>query len=878
MSDVFSFRLVRGPQRYAQRDGIPLYVLPPSLTARAVRHAPTLLDDLVSAADVASRHADSFVNGPSFVGPSTPLPVPLRDLDRWLNQRRNRAEPDALVAALPAPPATLVASADWRSTRRTLADSLVAAIVTRHRAPSVLVDLHRLLMLAALVEALAQQAPGLTTADAVAVFLRSGRVLLPPQILGLMQTNARLARRYGFSELTVVRDDWYEYRFGEIAHVENVLAGEVRERSHRRLSETETIESREEVREVEESSDVEKTDRFEMSSSASQDMSLKASVEATVDVSAEYPSTTVDVHAGGSFDYSQEQAREQATKLAQETIARAVKRVQDRVTTARTTRTLERFEESNLHRFENVGPDPTTFVSIYRWIDKIQRLQAFHYPHRFLLELQVPEPAAFVHWRRKKPPVGLINPPPPEFVTLAPDGMRPLVEFGSMRPLAPTDITPQTYLQYARRYRIGDIEQSPRDTIIKSVPIVLSPTPGTTPPAGAEGDEASVADPTQYDLIGGGEGQSAQGGTASAGVQLDEGYRLGAWSITIQTYTSLFVTGSAFGNSADITVEARGVNPLFKIAVGQVVRSATPDPSHRTAPAPDGPWSSENVFTASYTVNQIETPITGQVPVTVWARTAREFRAHLALTCYRMPSALTAWQLRVYQRLAAEFRSQEVRYLEELAARAIGSGVQIAGDSPMRNKEVMREELKRAAIRLLSNGTYPPSNLRAPDDDPDVGPVFDLDGAALTAGEIQFIEQAFEWENMTFVFYPYFWTGMDKWAALSDVPDGADPQFARFLRSGSARVVVPARPGFESQVQLYVDTGVLWGGGPVPAVDDPEYLSVAEEIRVQTGAAERGEPGDWWDVKLPTALVAVDTEAQFPVQNPAPAVGPPPQP
>ena len=99
-----------------------------------------------------------------------------------------------------------------------------------------------------------------------------------------------------------------------------------------------------------------------------------------------------------------------------------------------------------------------------------------------------------------------------------------------------------------------------------------------------------------------------------------------------------------------------------------------------------------------------------------------------------------------------------------------------------------------------------------------------------------------------------------------------------FFVSGSARVVVPARPKFEGQVQIYVDTGVVWGGGPIPAIDHPEYLSVADEIRVQTGAAKQGEPGDWWHVELPTSLVAVDTTVTLPLRNTAPAVGPDEQP
>lgn len=121
--------------------------------------------------------------------------------------------------------------------------------------------------------------------------------------------------------------------------------------------------------------------------------------------------------------------------------------------------------------------------------------------------------------------------------------------------------------------------------------------------------------------------------------------------------------------------------------------------------------------------------------------------------------------------------------------------------------------------------------------------------------------------------YPYYWTDPRLWAELADL-EGADPDFDRFLRSGSARVVVPARHPLEDQVRAFVDFGVLWGGGPVPAIGDPEYVSVAEEIKAMHLAPADGEPGEWWDVTLPTTMVALDHAAHFPLTNPMPALGP----
>jgi hypothetical protein len=56
-------------------------------------------------------------------------------------------------------------------------------------------------------------------------------------------------------------------------------------------------------------------------------------------------------------------------------------------------------------------------------------------------------------------------------------------------------------------------------------------------------------------------------------------------------------------------------------------------------------------------------------------------------------------------------------------------------------------------------------------------------------------------------------------------------------------------------VQTYVELGALWGGGPVPAPGDEDYLSVADEIKAQRLAPDDGQKGESWEIRLPTTLV-----------------------
>jgi hypothetical protein len=103
------------------------------------------------------------------------------------------------------------------------------------------------------------------------------------------------------------------------------------------------------------------------------------------------------------------------------------------------------------------------------------------------------------------------------------------------------------------------------------------------------------------------------------------------------------------------------------------------------------------------------------------------------------------------------------------------------------------------------------------------------------ASRVQFLEQAFEWDQMTYIFYPYFWGRKQNW--LNTFPlDDVDPKFADFLRAGAARVVVPVPLAYADAVLMFLASNEPWPGGSAPTLDDPLFLSIAAELRRQQGA------------------------------------------
>jgi hypothetical protein len=98
--------------------------------------------------------------------------------------------------------------------------------------------------------------------------------------------------------------------------------------------------------------------------------------------------------------------------------------------------------------------------------------------------------------------------------------------------------------------------------------------------------------------------------------------------------------------------------------------------------------------------------------------------------------------------------------------------------------------------------------------------------------------------------------------------DNADPDHLAFLQSGAARVATPVRPGYEKVVIHYLDTGEIWGGEDVPALDkvSAPYVDIAAEVREQQGnPIDEPLVVDEWDVRLPTSLVMLQAGAALPV-------------
>jgi hypothetical protein len=252
--------------------------------------------------------------------------------------------------------------------------------------------------------------------------------------------------------------------------------------------------------------------------------------------------------------------------------------------------------------------------------------------------------------------------------------------------------------------------------------------------------------------------------------------------------------------------------------------------------------------------------LTGPIHVGIFLYDFKAATVNLQLKCERTAAAFAQWQLDTHQRIVEAYERKNDAYLAELNKTESAEEVTRAEIPSDGKRQIEAAELKRGSLMLLSGQDFKRFNAIS---FPTEGKPPELDAAeALEEGQrVRFYEQSFEWTQLTYVFYPYFWGRHDEWFDVLDQTD-SDPTFEAFLKAGSARVQVPVRPGFERVVLYYLATGRIWKGAHAPVLGDPLYVPIVEEIAESTGLSlsEKKPYGEPWTYSVPTDLVLLESD------------------
>ncbi|HYP26990.1 MAG TPA: hypothetical protein VE262_09745 [Blastocatellia bacterium] len=576
------------------------------------------------------------------------------------------------------------------------------------------------------------------------------------------------------------------YEAEEIAHVENVVIGESKNRETRRLRRTEESFTREEETTREEERDLQTTERMELQREVQNTVKDSQQFKIGASISAGYGPVEVSVSTEFSTESSSESIDRTASSYAREITEKTASRITERIREERTTRTIEEFEETNQHGFANNTDEHIS--AIFQWLVKVYRAQVYDYGVRLFFNITVPEPQYFLLntlAKQKAPVEGLKQPDPIDF--------------------KPGDIKTSTYQKYVRKYQVEGVRPPPKQ---KKIISKVFRYPETAAPQN---------EPPPEEM------------TDSLEVPIEDGYK------AVEAYVICLRGRAKHGAGPHPNDVLTGLS----VFIGEATLSFISDQAH--------------VIKGNYHTSLADE--VGSIMIGLHARNIMSYVLGIEITIVRTERALAQWQHETYDAILARYQTLEAEYRERKAELETQEGIKIEGRNPLENRLLERNELKRSAITMLTGQYFEEFDAILGFSEGRI----DFDEAVPEGRYARFFENAFEWENMVYQFYPYFWGRKSTWQKKLLLQD-VDATHAEFLKCGYADMEIPVRPGFEAALMHYLDTGKVWQGAEPPDITTSKYVAFLEEIKERR---EQEEPhqefpvGEPWEIRLPTTLVRI---------------------
>ena len=617
-------------------------------------------------------------------------------------------------------------------------------------------------------------------------------------------------RAVGVADLLVVKQQIKRYEAGEIAHIENILDGEAKVRTHRQLNRTEEVISTLREQEHEKEAELQTTERFELNRETSLTQKTDEKTGFGLSLSGKYgPSVEFDSKLDVSDQTTEENSAKSSVNYAKDVVERSKERIVERVREERRLTILREIEELNEHRLTNESGEH--IAGIYQFVDKIYESQVFNYGLREMFDFMIPEPASYLWHLEKMPqPDPELPIPPIRLEVEAPDA---------------NHIDEGNYLRLGARYGAKGLKAPPPIFFVRSASVAQG--------MGGESEEDQPRSRNQIEFA------------------IPRGFRP-VWSlITVMGMTD--------------------EDPVFSFSVGNEYSTWQPASDERI----DVAEGDLNFYRPNANLVTIFPSDGGlyadddKLYIHIFAHETANYSVHAKVTFQRMDEALREWCTSTYDAIAEAYSNVLLRYQQEVETlkqrKEAEEGLNFEfGNPPSVNQRMIRTELKKHCLALIRNehagllstehtagGTLYP-------------PLYDIDDAKADGAVVRFFEHAFEWEQIQYVFYPYFWARPGGWADRFHARN-MDAELADFLKAGYARVVVPVRVGFEAAVSYFMETEEVWNDEGEPPINHPLYKPIVDEIKERTGA-DLGEipVGEPWETRLPTTAVLVRIDQTLP--------------
>lgn len=604
-------------------------------------------------------------------------------------------------------------------------------------------------------------------------------------------------QQIGIADYKKVEQSVQCYVAGEVSHIENVMASEYREKSTRRLRRTEDTTTSSSETEREQLSDTTSVSRFEMQSEVAKLLSESKDFQAATYVDAKYPNVNFGANAGFASHTSKEESTRQAMTTAQEITERALDRVVSKVKQERIVKVIEEFEENNMHGYDNRGTDKHV-SGVYRWVDKLYKNQIVNYGKRLMFEFMIPQPA-------KLHDLAISEAEKEEFTLEIPvdprtSSQHALMTIDDMVNLYDGTIDQEKINYWAAKYNV-EIKAKPENEFFIS--------------------KSYSKENSDY---------WAQ--SADLNIDIPDNYRVISFSGFLNTSKSGEHGEGNHQNHTKISIAGMDFPTLQHLEEGN-----------------GAPFR-------KYKIEADGLNICKSFGISLSSWRTKVYGLELTLKCSLNANILQQWQQETFNAIIAAYEEKLSEYNEK-KKEFESKEKELTTTNPGFYRKIENMILRKNCISYMMDrkdgslyqygrkGLYDGdlfSNLEVKTNQ-------DLD---TYSSFVKFMEQAFEWENISYNFYPYYWADRDEWNDLYNLTEG-DSIFHSFLQSGMARVIAPVRPGFEDAVQFYMATGMIWSGGQVPVIGDPLFLSIVEELKEIEGKPE----GKAWITRVPTALTII---------------------
>ena len=658
--------------------------------------------------------------------------------------------------------------------------------------------------------------------------------------------------RIGMGVFRKVEQEVCCYVPGEVSHIENIMAREYKERSTRNFTSTEnSVETNQEI-EVETNSDTATTVRNEVQKTVSEVLSnsKQFGIGASAGVESETPYGTFSAEA--NFGYAMTNAASnsdsEATVYAQEITSSAAEKILQKTSEKRTSKIVTEFEEKIRHGYDNREGDEHV-TGIYRWIDIIYTNKLINYGNMEMVEFLIPEPSRF--YKETILGVGKKKPQNQEN-----DGASSESEWKTLEDLG--IYGPEDIKAYNSEHMPGFVTTIDGKRVTNHYQDLINYY-GVTLDEGlpSEEDERNIT----------------MSGTNPNHKEPDEDFGneqiLDGYELSLMKFTGHFIHNpgnksnpsrfsvSAAGEQWNVTLSDSNIGTSeFTYNIPRIDQNMIDTIYEPVADATGTGVPDKTVF-------EIQNKITGMVNASLEVQRTVSYNVNIELISKITPEKLLEWKTSVFQQLEeaygnltgegeAPIEPPSKDEEEELAKLATGNTAL--------NRKIEVRELKRAAIEMITRPfgkiigkkflNYGKCRVNYPRQDK----LWEI-----YSSHVKFFEQAFHWDIMAYLFYPYFWADRCDWKKLLKTEDPIDHIFEGFLQSGMARMIVPVRRGFESAVNYYFETGEIWNGGDlVIDTDDELYLSIDEELEEPESFVE-----EEWQTRIPTTLTLIQGDSAF---------------